>query len=167
MCTEQTSQEEGWQTWEIHCLLVNRALCLQTEIPVGTDSFWKPSEYLLVPCFACIFEVNWNMKWTRAMLGQLGLSSSFLSQSNNSLLLFFYSQSSLASLFSEPQTYCGPFLHHPIWLPFLTSLPLPQDHVTFFSAGARQSLTKLSAKTDGFARQGFSSTFYIGRQKSW
>ena len=155
MCTEQTSQEEGWQTWEIHCLLVNRALCLQTEIPVGTE------------CFACIFEVNWNMKWTRAMLGQLGLSSSFLSQSNNSLLLFFSSQSSLASLFSEPQTYCGPFLHHPIWLPFLTSLPLPQDHVTFFSAGARQSLTKLSAKTDGFARQGFSSTFYIGRQKSW
>lgn len=36
---EQTSQEEGWQTREIHCLLVNRALCMQTEIPVGTDSF--------------------------------------------------------------------------------------------------------------------------------
>ena len=43
MSTEQTSQEEGWQTCEIHCLLVNGVLCLQTEIPVGTDSSWKPS----------------------------------------------------------------------------------------------------------------------------
>ena len=107
------------------------------------------------------------MRWTRATLGPLGLSGSFLSQSDNSLLLFFSSQTFLASPYPEPQTYCGPFLHHPIWLPFVTSLPLPQDHVASFSAVAWQSLPKLSAKMDGFACQGFSSTFQTGRQKSW
>ena len=107
------------------------------------------------------------MRWTRATLGHLGLSGSFLSQRDDSLLLCFSSQTLLVSPFPEPQTHCGPFLLHPIWLPFVTSLPLPQDHVASFLAGAWQSLTKLSAKMDGFACQGFSSTFQTGIQKSW
>lgn len=74
--------------------------------------------------------------------------------------------SSHTYLFSEPQTHYNPFLHCPVWFPILPAPTLPQDHFKPFTAWARQSLTKLSAKCINLHVKGSAVCSEFGKMKS-
>ena len=155
--------------WQIHkfALCVNGVFCLWTEIPVSTESSWKPSWYLSRDIFFMYIWGKLRHEMIQGCPESAGVHWWLLrSKCPFPALDMFSFLSSHIYLFSGPQTHYSPFLHCPIWFPIFLAPMFPQDHFIPFTAWARQSLTKLSAKQIALHVRGSAVCSEFGKTKN-